>query len=94
MWIKTNDVVLLRSESSARFFAGFPTGYTILLGGLSEDGRSAETPLSILCLETYQNIRLPQPNLGVRVNELISRELLLKSAETIRMGTGHSADLQ
>nr|WP_321461812.1 formate C-acetyltransferase [uncultured Cohaesibacter sp.] len=88
LWIKTNDVVLLRSESSARFFAGFPTGYTILLGGLSEDGRNAETPLSTLCLETYQDIRLPQPNLGVRVNELISRELLLKSAETIRMGTG------
>ncbi|WP_316860214.1 formate C-acetyltransferase [uncultured Cohaesibacter sp.] len=88
LWIKTNDVVLLRSESSARFFAGFPTGYTILLGGLSEDGRSAETPLSTLCLDTYQDIQLPQPNLGVRVNELISRELLLKTAQTIRIGTG------
>ncbi|VTR25817.1 4-hydroxyphenylacetate decarboxylase large subunit [Serratia fonticola] len=36
----------------------------------------------------YQNIRLPQPNLGVRVNEFIDRPFLLKTAETIRLGTG------
>ncbi|XNN30510.1 hypothetical protein ACLK2F_22260 [Escherichia coli] len=28
--------MLLRSTSSARYFAGFPTGYTALLGGLTE----------------------------------------------------------
>ncbi|MFM2476240.1 formate C-acetyltransferase [Celerinatantimonas sp. MCCC 1A17872] len=88
LWIKTNDVVLLRSSSSAKFFAGFPTGYTILLGGLTKTGRSAENPLSTLCLEAYQHIQLPQPNIGVRVNELMDREFLLKTAETIRLGTG------
>lgn len=88
LWLKTNDVVLLRSSSSARFFAGFPTGYTILLGGLTASGRSAENVLSTACLDAYQQIRLPQPNLGVRVNELMDREFLLKTAETIRLGTG------
>jgi formate C-acetyltransferase len=88
LWVKCNDIVLLRSTSSARYFAGFPTGYTILLGGLTETGRSAVNPLSTLCLDAYQNIRLPQPNLGVRVNELIDRPFLLKTAETIRLGTG------
>ncbi|OKL44325.1 formate C-acetyltransferase [Pseudovibrio exalbescens] len=88
LWIKTNDVVLLRSTGSAKFFAGFPTGYTILLGGLTETGRSAVNELSLLCLDAYQSIRLPQPNLGVRVNELIDREFLRKTTETIRMGTG------
>jgi len=88
LWIKTNDVVLLRSAASARFFAGFPTGYTILLGGLTAEGRDAETPLSRLCLDAYQTILLPQPNLGVRVHEQISRGLLIKTAETIRIGTG------
>lgn len=28
LWVKCNDIVLLRSSSSARYFAGFPTGYT------------------------------------------------------------------
>ena len=88
LWVKCNDIVLLRSASSARYFAGFPTGYTILLGGLTETGRSAVNVLSFLCLDAYQNVCLPQPNLGVRVNELIDRPFLLKTAETIRMGTG------
>lgn len=88
LWIKCNDIVLLRSTSSARYFAGFPTGYTALLGGLTENGRSAVNPLSFLCLDAYQNVQLPQPNLGVRVNELIERPFLLKTAETIRLGTG------
>jgi formate C-acetyltransferase len=78
LWVKCNDIVLLRSTSSARYFAGFPTGYTALLGGLTETGRSAVNVLSFLCLDAYQNVRLPQPNLGVRVNELIDRPFLRK----------------
>ena len=88
LWVKCNDIVLLRSTSSARYFAGFPTGYTALLGGLTETGRSAVNVLSFLSLDAYQNVRLPQPNLGVRVNELIDRPFLRKTAETIRLGTG------
>jgi formate C-acetyltransferase len=88
LWVKCNDIVLLRSSSSARYFAGFPTGYTALLGGLTETGRSAVNVLSFLCLDAYQNVQLPQPNLGVRVNELIDRPFLRKTAETIRLGTG------
>ncbi|HCB1501932.1 TPA: formate C-acetyltransferase [Klebsiella michiganensis] len=88
LWVKCNDIVLLRSTSSARYFAGFPTGYTALLGGLTEIGRSAVNILSFLSLDAYQNVRLPQPNLGVRVNELIDRPFLRKTAETIRLGTG------
>ncbi|MGH4138735.1 formate C-acetyltransferase [Clostridium sp.] len=88
LWIKTNDVVLIRSSNSAKYFAGFPTGYTITLGGLTETGRSAVNSLSYLALDTYQDIRLPQPNLGVRVNELIEPAFLKKTAETIRLGTG------
>ncbi|WP_447314899.1 formate C-acetyltransferase [Klebsiella michiganensis] len=88
LWVKCNDIVLLRSTSSARYFAGFPTGYTALLGGLTETGRSAVNILSFLSLDAYQNVRLPQPNLGVRVNELVDRPFLRKTAETIRLGTG------
>ena len=88
LWVKTNDIVLLRSEKSARSFAGFPTGYTILLGGLTSEGRNAVNPLSYLALEAYQSVLMPQPNLGVRFNELIPRSFALKTAETIRMGTG------
>lgn len=88
LWVKCNDIVLLRSTSSARYFAGFPTGYTALLGGLTESGRSAVNVLSFLCLDAYQSVQLPQPNLGVRTNALIDTPFLMKTAETIRLGTG------
>jgi len=88
LWIKTNDVVLVRSSDSAKYFAGFPTGYTITLGGLTGNGHSAVNPLSYVALDAYQDIRLPQPNLGVRVNELIEPSFLKKTAETVRLGTG------
>lgn len=87
-YIKTNDVVLLRSESSAKCFAGFPTGYTVVLGGLDEFGRSSVNELSNIMLDLYHEILLPQPNLSVRMNELIPRKFLLKTCETIRLGTG------
>jgi pyruvate formate-lyase/glycerol dehydratase family glycyl radical enzyme len=88
LWIKTNDVVLVRSANSAKYFAGFPTGYTVALGGLTENGRSAVNELSYLCLESYHDIKLPQPNLAVRLNELIPRSFLNLTAKTIRLGTG------
>ncbi|EFE22578.1 formate C-acetyltransferase [Edwardsiella tarda ATCC 23685] len=88
LWVKCNDIVLLRSTSSARYFAGFPTGYTALLGGLTANGRSAVNALSFLCLDAYQHVQLPQPNLGVRINTLIDTPFLMKTAETIRLGTG------
>ncbi|RRD39912.1 formate C-acetyltransferase [Leptotrichia sp. OH3620_COT-345] len=87
-YIKTNDVVLLRSEHSAKFFAGFPSGYTALLGGVTIYGRSAVNDLSYLCLDAYQDIRLPQPNLGVRVNDIEPKKFIKKTCETIALGTG------
>ncbi|MFP1528964.1 pyruvate formate lyase family protein [Escherichia coli] len=83
LWVKCNDIVLLRSTSSARYFAGFPTGYTALLGGLTENGRSAvnASPMFLLCLDAYQSVQLPQPNLGVRTNALIDTPFLMKTAD-------------
>ena len=88
LWIKMNDVVLLRSRESAKYFAGFPTGYTIILGGLTPDGFGADNQLSWLILDTFEDIRLPQPNLGVRMNERLSRAFVARVAETIKLGTG------
>ncbi|WP_214748739.1 formate C-acetyltransferase [Exiguobacterium sp. s189] len=87
-FVKTNDVVLIRSENSAKYFAGFPTGYTVALGGLTITGRSSVNALSHLFLEAYRDIQLPQPNLSVRTNEWIPRTFLRDTAQTIRLGTG------
>lgn len=87
-YLKTDDVVKLRSEASARDFAGFPTGYTVALGGYDKYGQYAVNDLSYKMLDLYQEIRLPQPNLSVRINDQIPRRFLNKTCETIRIGTG------
>lgn len=88
LYIKFNTIVALRSTESARYFAGFPIGYTIVLGGLDVDGKDVTNKLSFLMLEILGDIRLPQPNLSVRVGEKSPRDFLMKIAETIRIGIG------
>lgn len=34
LWLKFNQIVYLRSSSSARYFAGFPIGFNLAIGGL------------------------------------------------------------
>ncbi|KRL49605.1 formate acetyltransferase 2 [Lacticaseibacillus manihotivorans DSM 13343 = JCM 12514] len=87
-YLKTNDVVLLRSAESAKCFAGFPTGYTVSLGGYDKYGQYSVNALSNEMLDIYHEIQLPQPNLSVRINEQIPRRFLNKTCETIRLGTG------
>lgn len=88
LYIKFNTIVALRSTEIARYFAGFPIGYTIILGGLDENGYDVTNELSYLMLEILGDIRLPQPNLSVRVGEKSPRDFLMKIAETIRIGIG------
>jgi pyruvate formate-lyase/glycerol dehydratase family glycyl radical enzyme len=88
LWIKMNEIVAVRSEESARHFAGFPIGYNIVLGGVDKKGRDATNPLSFLCLKSTEKIRLPQPNLGIRIHSKSPYQFLKKAAEVIRLGTG------
>ncbi|CUH97362.1 Formate acetyltransferase 2 [Propionispora sp. 2/2-37] len=88
LWIKMNDVVLSPGEDSTKSFAGFPAGNTITLGGLDHHGRSAVNEFSYLILDTYREIQLPQPHLGIRINELTPQAFLGKTAEIVRLGIG------
>lgn len=88
LYIKFNTIVALRSTESARYFAGFPIGYTIMLGGMNGAGRDATNELSYILLDILGEIRLPQPNLSIRVGESTPRDFLMKAAEIIRIGTG------
>lgn len=88
LYIKFNTIVALRSTESARYFAGFPIGYTIVLGGVDENGKDVTNDLSYIMLDILGEIKLPQPNLSIRVGENSPRDFLIKAAEIIRLGTG------
>ena len=81
LWLKFNEIVLLRSSHSARYFAGFPIGFNIALGGQLVDGSDATNLLSYMCLRAQADLGLTQPNLSVRVHEGSPEELLEAAAE-------------
>jgi pyruvate formate-lyase/glycerol dehydratase family glycyl radical enzyme len=88
LFIKFNEVVLLRSGKAAKYFAGFPIGFNVMLGGIDETGRAAENELSYLFLKAQADLGLPQPNLSVRVHVGSSDEFLRAAGFVIRKGSG------
>ena len=69
LWLKFNEIVYMRNSNSAKFFAGFPIGFNIAVGGQDENGEPYENELSYLFLKSQEHIGLPQPNLSVRLCE-------------------------
>ena len=88
LWLKFNQVVYLRNEMGARYFAGFPIGFNLAVGGQRADGSDASNALTYLFLETQSQIRLPQPNLSVRLHRNTPKELLRAVTRVISLGGG------
>jgi formate C-acetyltransferase len=88
LWLKFNEIVLLRSSASARYFAGFPIGFNIVLGGQRSDGSDATNLLSYMCLRAQVDVGLTQPNLSIRIHEHSPQEFLLASSYVISRGGG------
>jgi formate C-acetyltransferase len=88
LWLKFNEIVLLRSSSSARYFAGFPIGFNIVLGGQQRDGSDATNFLSYMCLRAQADLRLTQPNLSIRIHSKSPQEFLMAASSVIRKGSG------
>ncbi len=87
-YLKTNTIVAIRSTESARFFAGFPIGYNLVVSGCDAEGNDVTNELSYLLLDLQKDTRLPQPNLSVRMGSNTPNDLLVKSGEIIRLGDG------
>jgi formate C-acetyltransferase len=88
LWLKFNEIVLLRSSSSARYFAGFPIGFNIVLGGQLADSRDATNLLSYMCLRAQANLGLTQPNLSIRIHRHSPDDFLQAAAFVVSRGSG------
>ena len=88
LWLKFNEIVLLRGAQEAKYFAGFPIGFNVVLGGQDTKGNDATNELSYICLQASANLRLPQPNLSVRLHEKIPKEFPLEVGKVISLGFG------
>ena len=88
LWLKFNEIVLLRNSSSARYFAGFPIGFNIVLGGQLADGADATNLLSYMCLRAQADVGLTQPNLSVRIHHNSPQAFLMATAFVVSRGSG------
>ncbi len=88
LWLKFNQIVYMRNAQSAKYFAGFPIGFNIAVGGVDESGRPAENDLSYLFLKAQEDLGLPQPNLSVRLSKGISEDLLEYAVKVVSKGSG------
>lgn len=88
LWLKFNQIVYLRNQHSAKYFAGFPIGFNIAIGGIDENGCNIYNELSLLLLKAQYHLGLPQPNLSVRLNKNSSHELIQEAIKVVAKGSG------
>ncbi|HHT64843.1 MAG TPA: formate C-acetyltransferase/glycerol dehydratase family glycyl radical enzyme [Clostridiales bacterium] len=88
LWLKFNQLVYLRNSNSAKYFAGFPIGFNVAIGGQNLDGSDATNELSYLFLQAQSHLLLPQPNLSLRIHKNSPQDLLETASRVIGMGSG------
>lgn len=88
LWLKFNEIVYMRNSHGAKYFAGFPIGFNIALGGQDENGDDYANDLSFLFLKAQEHLGLPQPNLSVRLHEKTGDDLLKEAVRVVSKGSG------
>ena len=88
LFLKFNQIVYMRSAGSAKYFAGFPIGFNVAIGGQDEKGRDASNELSYLLLQAQSHLLLPQPNLSARLFAGSDPQFVRACVRVIGMGSG------
>lgn len=88
LWLKFNEIVYMRNANSAKYFAGFPIGFNIAVGGQDESGENVENEISFLMLKAQEELGLPQPNLSVRLHEKTPDDILKQAIKVVSKGSG------
>lgn len=88
LFLKFNQIVYLRNSHSAKYFAGFPIGFNIAVGGQDAEGNDVANDLSFLFLAAQKHLGLPQPNLSVRLHQRTDDDLLHEAVRVVAQGSG------
>jgi len=88
---KAGEMVPLFFDRATEYFSGLSSASGITLGGLGPDGRDAVNDLSYLVLLAYDQVRLRQPNLHVRVSEKNPRSFRDLCYDVLKKGDGRPA---
>jgi formate C-acetyltransferase len=88
-FIKVWELNKLRNHVLIRTFGnGGIGGPSLTIGGIKKDGSDGTNDLTFMALDAHAHLRIPCPWLAVRMHANTPRELKIKTANLIRMGTG------
>ncbi|NOY07666.1 MAG: formate C-acetyltransferase/glycerol dehydratase family glycyl radical enzyme [Spirochaetes bacterium] len=88
LFINFNKIVYMRNYSSAKYFAGFPIGFNITIGGQTGEGKDAVNLLTYLFLKAQEHLGLPQPNLTARLHKNSADLYIDACSKVIGLGSG------
>lgn len=88
LFLKFNQIVYLRNSHSAKYFAGFPIGFNVAVGGQDATGADVANDLSFAFLQAQKHLGLPQPNLSVRLHRGTPDDLLREAVRVVARGSG------
>jgi len=88
LWLSFNKIVYMRNTEGARYFAGFPIGFNVVVAGQTPEGGEASNLLSWMCLKAQEHIGLPQPNLSVRLYRDSPDDFIDFCSHVIGLGSG------
>jgi len=88
LFLKFNQIVYMRSSTSAKHFAGFPSGFNVVVGGQDSNGEDASNELSYIILRAHEHLLLPQPSLSARLHKKSPDRFLTRCANVIGQGSG------
>ncbi len=86
-WIRTNGTGL-RSYESVKILTGMGLGNNLTIGGQTRDGKDACNEVTMLCLETDEQLGVLLPETGMRIWEGTPDKYLRKAVELVRLGRG------
>ncbi len=91
LWIKTETVNKVRSQSHTYGSAGSPLYQNVTIGGQTRDKKDAVNEMSYLVLQSVAQTRLPQPNLTVRYHAGLDDQFMKECIEVVKLGFGMPA---
>jgi len=88
---KAAELLPLFNEMATEYFSGLSSASGITLGGTDAEGRDAACEASFLLLDAYDQMRLRQPNLHLRVHPASDPALLARAHDVMKAGGGMPA---
>ena len=88
---KAAELLPLFNAMATEYFSGLSSASGLTLGGTDAEGNDATNALSLLFLDAYDQMRLRQPNLHVRIHPRSAPTFLRRAYEVVKKGGGMPA---